>query len=55
MPQAAQAVQHAVEGEGQEVEHHQQVGQAVGTMAEIVLQVVALARQAVESLIFDKM
>ena len=53
-PQAAQAVEHGVEGEGQQVDHRQQVGQAFGAVPEVVLEMVALAREAVETFVLDK-
>ena len=54
VPQAVQAVEHGVEGEGEQVDHRQQVGQTGLAVPEVVLQVVALAREAVEGLVFDK-
>ena len=38
-PQVAEAVEHAVESEGEQVDHHQQVGEAVGAVTEVVLEV----------------
>ena len=39
-PQGAETVQHAVEGEGQQVEQRQQVGEAVAAMPETVFEVI---------------
>ena len=44
-PQLAGAVEHAVEGEREPVEHREQLGEAVGAVAEVGFEIVAVARQ----------
>lgn len=50
-PQALWAVKHGVEGEGEQLDHRQQVGQAGLAVAEVPLEMVALAQEEVDGLV----
>ena len=52
-PQAPHAVQQRVQREGEQVESGEQIGQAPAAVPEIVLEIVALAGQAMEGLVLD--
>ena len=44
VPQAVQAVEHGVDGEGQQVEHHQLIGEASLARSQVALEPAALPR-----------
>lgn len=53
LPQVGDAIQDLVQREGEQVQRREQVRQTVLAVPEVVLEVVAVARQAIEGLILD--
>ena len=53
LPQPAHLVADGVEGEGDEVEHQQHVGQAFAAVSEVVFKVVSVVLEFVEGFVFD--
>ena len=53
LPQPAHLVADGVDGEGDEVEHQQHVGQAFVAVSEVVFEVVSVVLEFVEGFVFD--